>query len=270
MKKYVINGLSYAVEIKGNGFPLLLLHGFTGAKENWEPFVAEWSSHFQLVMVDLIGHGETEQDATISRYKIESLAKDLVTLMKEIGFSKFHVVGYSMGGRLALTMAVLYPTVIKRLVLESSSPGLKTEDERHERQKKDQQLAERILMNGVASFVEKWENIPLFATQKELPQAVQQSVRRQRLLNSEQGLAQSLLGMGTGSQPSWWTHLSDIHTPVLLLVGERDKKFCRLAKEMNKKLPDSTITVIKNVGHAIHVEEPKIFGKIVREFLTTT
>ena len=141
-----------------------------------------------------------------------------------------------MGGRLALSYAMEYPHRVRKLILESSSPGLKTEEERKNRQIQDHKLAQFILDKGIESFVDYWENIPLFSTQKSLPEAKQQEIRKQRLQNSPTGLANSLKGMGSGAQPSWWDRLSEFEVETLLLTGSLDQKFCSIAEQMVREM----------------------------------
>lgn len=262
-----INGLNYSIDVIGKGEPLLLLHGFTGSKKNWAPFYEQWKNHFQLIAIDLPGHGKTDHPEAIDRYSVKSVIYDLETILDELNIKEINVLGYSMGGRLALSYTVLWPKRIKALILESASPGLKSERERIERKEKDEQLAKMIEEKGIKEFVEYWRKIPLFQTQKQLPKEVYNQLWNERLNNHPLGLANSLRGMGTGVQPSWWDYLTDIKVPVLIIVGEWDQKFYLIGKEMAEKMKNSQFVVIPNAGHATHVENPKIFGKIVLEFL---
>ncbi len=265
--KYEINGVSYEVNKIGEGAPLLLLHGFTGSKETWTPFYKEWQKTNQLVSLDLIGHGETSSPHEIPKYKMESVAEDLCTLLDELRIDRVDLLGYSMGGRLALSFAVMFPERVGKLILESASPGLKTERERNLRKQQDEELAEQILAEGISWFVHKWENIALFESQKSLPVYIQERIREQRMKNDPIGLANSLRGMGTGIQPSWWEQLSSLSMPALFITGERDEKFVRIAEEMKKWMPHAVHERILGAGHAIHVEQREIFGKIVSGFL---
>lgn len=259
--------VAYHVKIVGSGEPLLLLHGFTGNVDTWRLLTPMLCNHYQLIMVDIIGHGKTEVPNDIERYRIEQMANDLKSIFDKLLISKAHVLGYSMGGRLALTFANLFPQCVLSLLLESSSPGLETEDEQLARRKQDQTLAERIITDGMEHFVDRWENIALFESQKRLPLEQRVSIREQRLSNSPVGLANSLLGMGTGSQPSWWETLENMMVPVLLVTGELDVKFCKIAERMQQRLNNCEWITINDVGHAIHVEDGDKFGKIVIEFL---
>jgi 2-succinyl-6-hydroxy-2,4-cyclohexadiene-1-carboxylate synthase len=261
------NGVNYHVEVDGEGPPVLLLHGFTGSSENWLPFQAEWSTSFKLINVDILGHGKTDIPKDPKRYLMGEVVKDLHSILQALDVEKVSILGYSMGGRLALSFAASYPNMITTLILESSSPGLKEEAERNARIMQDHKLADKILEEGIDSFISYWESIPLFKSQQRLPDEVQQVIRKQRLHNSPIGLSNSLKGMGTGKQPSWWETLRTLDFPVLLLCGEEDQKFCRIVELMDNLLPNSEKIVVEKCGHAIHVEQPKFFGKIVKEYL---
>lgn len=265
--KVVVNGVTYSVEVCGKGHPVVLLHGFTGSLDNWKTFVSMWKSRFTLILVDIIGHGKSEAPADYKRYSMENVVADLACLLDALKVEKTHLVGYSMGGRLALSFAVTYPDRLKKIVLESTSPGLQTEKEREARRKNDEALANKLEKLGIEKFVDEWEDIPLFSSQKSLASERLLRLREQRLLNNPFGLANSLRGMGTGAQPSWWSELAKINHPTLLLCGELDKKFCEIAEKVCTLMPHSTIKKVKDAGHAIHVEKPKFFGKIVSEFL---
>ncbi|WLR50322.1 2-succinyl-6-hydroxy-2,4-cyclohexadiene-1-carboxylate synthase [Bacillus tianshenii] len=262
-----IRNVNYYVETKGEGEPLVLLHGFTGSTADWFPFVEEFSKASQVVLIDLIGHGKTEKPHDEARYQMEEVVEDLKEIFDQLGLEKVTLLGYSMGGRTALSFASIYPERVHKLILESSSPGLQTEEEREERRERDRMLANKIEQEGMEWFVGKWGNIPLFASQKRLPDAVKEMQTKQRLKNVPRGLANSLRGMGTGEQPSWWNELNTFNFPVFLLTGEEDEKFFTIAKKMKKLIPNAFHQVIDHAGHTIHLEEPKIFAKIVVDAL---
>ncbi|MDO6658031.1 2-succinyl-6-hydroxy-2,4-cyclohexadiene-1-carboxylate synthase [Anaerobacillus sp. 1_MG-2023] len=264
---YTVGGQPFYVEIVGEGEPLLLLHGFTGSSENWSSFMKRWSRLYKVIAIDFIGHGESAKPNDASQYTMESMGSYLKQLLNLLGIDQLHLLGYSMGGRFALSFAVQYPSLIKTLILESSSPGLFTEDQRRERVQKDHALARRIQKEGIEDFVTFWESLPLFSSQKKLSPSIQSEIRKQRLSNTEIGLANSLIGMGTGAQASYWSVLEEITVPVLLIVGEYDQKFISIGKQMEKKLPQADFVQIIGAGHTIHVEEPEIFDKMVVAFL---
>ncbi|RHW30759.1 2-succinyl-6-hydroxy-2,4-cyclohexadiene-1-carboxylate synthase [Neobacillus notoginsengisoli] len=265
-----VNGLSYHVEVCGEGEPLLLLHGFTGSGGTWLPFCQKWGHHSKLICVDLPGHGKTDAPRSPERYSMQNMILDLKAILDELGVEKTNVLGYSMGGRIALGFAITCPDRVGKLILESTSPGLATEAKRKARRIKDSELADFILDQGIESFVDYWQNIPLFKSLQEMPAHARQAVREQRLANSPAGLANSLIGIGTGAQPSYWDRLSEINAEVLLIAGKLDEKFCGIAEKMSGRLQSSRIELIDGAGHAIHVENPEKFGTIVSRFLTHT
>lgn len=254
------DGLQY--EIIGKGEPVLLLHGFTGTGETWRK-ICSYLTDYQCILVDLPGHGKTNSMI----FSMKDCCTLLVDLLDKLGIDKTHVIGYSMGGRTALSLAMYYPDYVASLILESSSPGLKEEAVRFERKEKDEQLAQRILDHVVEEFVNTWQELPLFATQKRLPEAVQRQIRDERLSQDKEGLAMSLHAMGTGAQPSWWEQLSKLNKPVLLIAGEEDEKFVAINKMMQKEIQHSEFIICPKAGHAVHVEKSRNFGKMVNVFL---
>ncbi|TWT12521.1 2-succinyl-6-hydroxy-2,4-cyclohexadiene-1-carboxylate synthase [Planomicrobium sp. CPCC 101079] len=262
------NDVRYHVEIfnKEKQRTIVFLHGFTGNAKTWNSII-EQLQDFKIVLLDLIGHGQSDSPESAERYAMERQIEDLNVLFNELTLTGFTLVGYSMGGRTALAYACTYPGRVEALILESASPGLQTTEEQKDRQERDAALARRILSGGIPDFVGFWENIPLFDSQKQLPDTVKQAVRQERLAQSTFGLANSLLGMGTGSQASYWGVLKDLKVPVLLLAGTLDLKFKAINEEMFALLPNARLEILE-AGHAIHVEKPLEFATMVKEYLT--
>lgn len=270
--RIAINGIELNVETAGLPLgpsvpALLLLHGFTGSIANWQPFIATWGSKYHVIMVDIIGHGKSDAPNDPERYAMDRAATDLISVLDHLGIARSHVLGYSMGGRLALATAVHYPERIRALILEGASPGLEDPLERGERRKRDEALAARIEQEGIAAFVQYWETIPLFASQHKLPSSIRTKMRLERLANREIGLAGSLRGMGTGVQPSLWHELKRVNLPVQLITGEEDHKFSHIAERMLERLPQAECHRVAGAGHTVHVEQAAIFDTIVMDFL---
>ena len=262
-----INGTKYHVDVKGAGQPLLLLHGFTGDSSTWTSFLPKWGQNYKVISIDIIGHGKTDSPERIEKYHISEVTDQINKILDELKIPSVHLLGYSMGGRLAIAYYMKYPQTVKKLILESSSPGLRTEEERRERRIQDEALGNYILKHGMECFINKWESIPLFKSQQRLDESIKKKIRNQRLANHVIGLSNSLKGMGTGAQPSYWLEISKIAKKTLLITGELDQKFVQIAKNMTKMNELLTHISVKDAGHAIHVEKPEIFGTIVMEFL---
>lgn len=259
-----VNEVHYQIESRGEGEPLLLLHGFTGAAANWRPLMAALHSSYRVIAVDLLGHGQSAVPAVPERYQMPFAAADLAALLTQIEAIPCHLLGYSMGGRLALYTAIHYPHLVRTLILESASPGLRTPEERQARHISDDALANRIETEGMESFVRYWEALPLFATQ---PPEVRTALRPQRLRNSPLGLANSLRGMGTGVQPSLWEALPHLQTPTLILTGSLDSKFKDIGEQMAALMPASTHVIIPNGGHTLHLEQPSQYVTELKRWL---
>lgn len=243
--------------------PLVLLHGFTGSGANWQSVLPMLSAARPVITIDLLGHGQTDAPHDPARYSMAASAQDVVDLLAQIAPGPFDLLGYSMGGRLALYIAVTYPHLINKLILESASPGLATAAERAARIQSDEALAARIEEDGIPAFVDYWERIPLFASQAQLPAAPRQRLHDQRLQNRPYGLANSLRGMGTGAQPSLWDQLPSLTVPTLLITGDDDTKFCAIAQQMATLLPNARHETIADAGHTIHLEQPAVYGALV-------
>lgn len=245
---------------------LVLLHGFTGTGQTFQE-APTYLSDVNLLTVDVIGHGQTESPTDLEAYGMPVVCQHLTSLMAQLGLASVHVLGYSMGARLALAWAVAEPRLVASVILESGSPGLQDQTERSARKKADEALARRIEKEGIPSFVAYWETLPLFATQKKLPLAKQEGVRQERLSQSPIGLSNSLRGMGTGQQPSFWEALVTLTQPVYCLTGDLDLKFCQIAQEMTSKGPTISHDTLPQVGHCLHLEAPVLFYQSVASFL---
>jgi 2-succinyl-6-hydroxy-2,4-cyclohexadiene-1-carboxylate synthase len=262
-----LKDISFNVEQAGQGSALLLLHGFTGSTATWAPFVPQFSSQRHMIAVDLVGHGGTDSPPDPARYRMERCVADLATLLDALAVEQVDVLGYSMGGRVALHLAAAFPQRVRSLILESSSPGIADPAERAARATADDALAEAIERDGLAAFVERWERLPLFASQAALPAPVRERVRAGRLRNSAAGLANSLRGMGAGQQPSLWQRLDTIATPTLLLAGELDAKYRAIAGKMAALMPNAEARIVPGAGHAVHLERPEAFLDAIIRFL---
>jgi 2-succinyl-6-hydroxy-2,4-cyclohexadiene-1-carboxylate synthase len=267
MPAIAVNGIRLNVERVGEGPPLVLLHGFTGSTATWAPHLDAFSGHFSVIAVDLPGHGASDAPADPARYGMEQCVSDLLALFDRLEIARASLLGYSMGGRVALNLAIAAPERIRALVLECASPGIADPDERLARRRSDAALADMIEREGIEAFVDYWERLPLFASQAALPAAIRDRQRAQRLANTARGLATSLRRIGTGMMEPLHDRLGGIQSPVLLIAGERDEKYCRLGRSMAGAIPAARLVVVPDAGHAVHLEQPEAFHRHVLEFL---
>ncbi|MEZ4503381.1 MAG: 2-succinyl-6-hydroxy-2,4-cyclohexadiene-1-carboxylate synthase [Dehalococcoidia bacterium] len=267
MTRIEIDGLHLNVEEAGSGPPVVLLHGFTGAAAGWGELVEALSPEFHTIAIDIVGHGLSDSPSTVERYRMDRCTEDLAAALQATGHERATWLGYSMGGRTALQVAARHPEVVSALVLEGATPGLSTVEEREARIASDEALAQRIEREGVEPFIDYWESIPLFASQRAMPAERQAAVRAGRLRNDGTGLANSLRGMGTGSQRDVADQLPSIAVPTFLVTGALDTKFTGIGREMAQRFPAATMTVIEDAGHAAHIERPDEFAALVLQFL---
>jgi 2-succinyl-6-hydroxy-2,4-cyclohexadiene-1-carboxylate synthase len=253
-----------ARNVAGSGPPLKLVHGFTGSCASWGAPVLEGLAAAGLapVPLDLPGHGHRSGETDPARFQ---LAAALACIDEAGGAGP--LVGYSMGGRIALHYAVRYPERVTHLVLESASPGLASAEDREERRSADEALARRLEHDGIEAFVDRWERLPIFESQAALPDAERTRVRALRLANDASSLAASLRGLGTGALPSLWNRLPKLHVPTLLVVGALDEKFVAIAERMADALPRAALVVVPGAGHAVHLERPDAWLSAVVGFL---
>ena len=171
--------------------------------------------------------------------------------------------GYSMGGRYALHVALRHPRLVEKLVLVSTTAGLEDPAERQARRDSDEALAARVETEGVEPFLRWWLAQPLFST---LPESLAQV--ETRLDASASGLAGSLRQAGTGTQDPLWEQLAALDMPVLVVAGELDTKYMALAERLRDAIGDnSTIAVIEGAGHACHLEKADEFVDVVSGWL---
>ena len=244
-----------------------MLHGFSGCSTDWSLFVPFFSQFFHVITIDLIGHGETDAPTDSMRYALKHIRRDLTTIIEDLTDQPAHLLGYSMGGRLALYLALSQQSMFRSLILESTSPGIEDEEDRVVRKESDEDLADRIEQLGIEAFVEEWESMPMWESQSILPTETLQRQRETRLASNPIGLANSLRGYGTGVQPSLWDKLYTLNMPTLLLAGEKDPKYVAVAKGMEAQIPYSRLEVLPRTGHNTHLENPRAFASQVLEFL---
>lgn len=257
--------VSYSITNREVSETIIFLHGFTGSTKTWVPIIEQLPDSVRCITVDLMGHGKTDSPSDANRYIMYEQVMDLHELFLFLNVTNFTLVGYSMGGRIALAYALAFPKHVKQLVLESASPGLQSEADRLARITADEKLAEKMESEGLSSFIDFWQDIPLFHSQKKLGEIKLHSIREERMQQAVLGLANSLKGMGTGRQPSYWSRLNELKITVIIITGELDEKFTIIAKQMTELIRYSQHLEVSGAGHAIHVENPVQFATIILE-----
>jgi len=232
---------------------IVALHGFTGESADFDLIRGHLPASRAFHAPDLPGHGSLRHLRALRDYSIEA---HLTLITEAATTTQVTLVGYSLGGRLALHWALAHPERVARLILIGASPGLATAAEREERRLGDATLADFIRTRGLDAFFKYWHNQTFFQPLLRLPEERLRPILERRHRNDPEGLALSLDNIGTGSLPSLWPRLRELRCPVDLVTGEHDVKFTRLAHEMGAHLPKARISVIEDAGHAVHLERP--------------
>lgn len=246
---------------------IIFLHGFTGSSKDWQYTVHYLSKEFNCVGIDLPGHGKSPYPDDPEFYDYKNQNKLLKEAIDSVTQNKIILVGYSMGGRAALHFAKAFPERIEKLILESTSPGIKVKKDKELRISQDQKLASFIQGVSIRDFVTFWLNTPLFATQQKLDREILSKIKTEKRTNRRKGLVNSILGFGTGIMPHLWNDLKKFNFPVLLLTGKLDTKFTEINKKMLPLLLNGKHKIIENCGHNIHLENVESFTDEINRFL---
>lgn len=260
------DALSLHAELSGEGAPLVLLHGFTGSAGSWSTVRELLEPGRRVVAVDLPGHGRSSAPPSASRYALPRLADDVARLLDALALERVALLGYSLGGRAALHFALRHADRLTALVLESASPGIADEGERTQRVASDEALAESLEREGITAFVDRWEALPLWESQRALPAPVRAALRARRLAGDARGLANSLRGAGAGAEPSVAGELKALRVPTLVVAGSLDTKYVAIGHELAGAIPGARLAVVEGAGHAVHLERPGELAALVRDF----
>jgi 2-succinyl-6-hydroxy-2,4-cyclohexadiene-1-carboxylate synthase len=236
---------------------LVLLHGFTHTGATWGPVIRALGERYSAIAADIRGHGSMSMREPVT---VSGVIDDLATMVTE---EQFTLVGYSMGGRIALHVALALGARVERLILIGASPGIADALEREVRVEADERLARWI--DGAHSIEEvarRWQQTPVLSGQ---PPEVAAFVHRDRLHNTPGGLARALRGLGTGAMPSVWGRLGELQMPVVLVVGGKDQRFTATAALMAERIRDARVVIVPAVGHAVHLEAPEVVADVIAE-----
>ncbi|WP_420434642.1 2-succinyl-6-hydroxy-2,4-cyclohexadiene-1-carboxylate synthase [Candidatus Poriferisocius sp.] len=229
------------------------LHGFTGSAGTMAPLTSRLPD--PVLALDLPGHGPVPISEDPADYTMAAAVAGVVDATAHL--QRFALVGYSMGGRVALHVALSHPDRIAALALIGARAGIDDTAERAQRIAADEALADQVESEGIEWFADYWAARPLFATQRHRLSVEQRAeLRVQRLECDPRGLALSLRGMGAGAVKPIGCRLGELSMPCALIVGEDDTKFAAIAHDMAAVMPQADVCLIPDAGHAAHLEAP--------------
>ncbi|MGI6590702.1 MAG: alpha/beta fold hydrolase [Eggerthellaceae bacterium] len=276
------DGVRYHVRRWGDpaDIPLLALHGFMQTGATWEPLAADLACGHCVYAIDLVGHGQSDKPYEPMPYTIDAMVEMLAAFIKEAilpenasavptgqrAQNHVHVLGYSMGGRIALELAVQHPELVYTLVLESAGLGPADETERAAYAQRAAAWARDLRAQGTQAFVDCWEQLPLFASQQRLPEDTRARVRNERLANDAEALALTLENSGQDRmrlRDEYLEQLSYSWIPVYYLSGTRDDKYLELAELLIHEGFEAKALM---GGHNLHLEVPDYYREALDGF----
>uniref|UniRef100_A0A0D9YU57 Mandelate racemase/muconate lactonizing enzyme C-terminal domain-containing protein n=1 Tax=Oryza glumipatula TaxID=40148 RepID=A0A0D9YU57_9ORYZ len=280
------DNFSYQVKLQEGGDcthekVILFLHGFLGTSEDWVPMMKALSPSARVIAVDLPGHGESEilqhdvENSNQISFSVQSVADLLLKLIRNITDGAVVVVGYSMGARIALHMALNQNHKISGAVIISGSPGLRDEASKRRRSAIDRSRAHFLSSCGLENFLETWYSAKMWASLREHPK-FDSLVRTRMKHNNIKALSKVLADSSTGTQKSLWEDLKHLKSPLLIVAGEKDPKFKEISQQMCREIRKHKdresdglceMIIIPDSGHAVHVENPLPLVRAIRKFL---
>jgi 2-succinyl-6-hydroxy-2,4-cyclohexadiene-1-carboxylate synthase len=232
----------------------LALHGFTQRGSMWQEVAGLVGGQWETP--DLPGHGREPSVGWAEA--VAGVCRGL-----ERSGPATTLVGYSMGGRIALAAALECPAAGARLVLVSASPGIADPADRERRRQEDERLADRIERIGSGLFVDEWLARPMFAGLGRRSRAWGAADRRMRTSNTATGLAGALRLLGQGVQPFLGARLAEIAIPVVAVAGEADQRYVRYAKALASGAPEGRFVAVRGAGHGVVGEDPRAVARAI-------
>lgn len=244
--------------------PIIFLHGFMGSGRIWIPTMHQIAASTHCIALDLPGHGMTE--ANLDQLDFDTLADEIIRFLDDNVQQTPLIIGYSLGGRVALHTALKYPDRFCGLVLESASPGIEDEAERVVRFASDTVWAEKLRQNDMRSFLTDWYRQPVFSY---MESDMIKRIINKKSSNDPHQLAEIMMRLSQGRQLHLWEKLSAWDKPTQLITGELDVKYCKILERMASLMPNSSLAIIPGAGHIVHLEQNKDFIRVLNSFLSS-
>lgn len=254
--------------LPGTGNLIVALHGFTGDSSAMIPLLETCRAGRPVLAIDLIGHGASDAPESLEHYAISSVVDQVLSLIGPNEPGTVHLLGYSMGGRIALSIAARAPWYFGSIISISSTPGIFDPVERTARYDADQVRAAHVEEIGVEAFVDEWLALDLFASYVEqLGPDELAATTTQRKANTSRGLANSLRATGTGSMPPVWQMLPSVRSPILAIAGALDTAYVKIANRIAEAAPFAEVAIVPDAGHVVHIENCSAVAALVTSFL---
>ncbi|MDH5507016.1 MAG: 2-succinyl-6-hydroxy-2,4-cyclohexadiene-1-carboxylate synthase [Anaerolineae bacterium] len=246
--------------------PVVFVHGFLGAGSDWQQVARTLTNEYYCICPDLPGHGGNTNLSRDRNMNISFYVEGLIDFLNVLEIEKIVLVGYSMGGRIALATAVSFPERVNLLVLESAHPGIEFENERNARAALDAERSANLVEIGIENFVDQWYQMGLFRTLQDHPLLLA-ALLEKRKENNPIWAAKVLREMSPGRQPSLWGRLGELEMAVMLVAGEHDQKYSNVLTQAGKIIANAMVKIVPQAGHNVHLEQPEYFVDLLKGFL---
>ena len=261
-------------------FNMYSLHGFTGSGEDFsllKKYIESLLEGISLVInwycPNLPGHGNSFDLDCSTQGQYNYLDQYIKSRISQTDAShsfkecKNILIAYSMGSRLGLYHAIQQTEFWDAIVFIGVNPGIESETERRQRRESDKKLSEKIGKNGLAWFLDYWKELPLIRTQSKAPNDFLYAMQERKKSLDIKGLKNSLVDFGQGIFPNIWGGINRIQSPILLINGNLDIKYCKISQRFSEAHTDAKFYTIDDCGHAPHIENPLATAKVITAFL---
>ena len=253
-------------KIEGSGIPVLLIHGFTGSHKSFQKVSSFLSSQFKVITVDMIGHGQS-MNYESKNYTFDKSINDLNKILDSLSIKKINLIGYSLGGRLAMQFALKNIAKLSSLIICSASYGIEKKEDRENRVLSDKKIVTMLENKPIETFVKYWKNLDIWDSEKNLSVERRNKINKIRLSQNKIGLALNLSYQGQGKQEFIGNKLKKIKTKSLIMYGSNDSKYKEMSKEISKEIQNSKLLMVPNSGHNIILENPIFVAQEIKKFV---
>jgi len=268
MELIEINDQTYAYKIhqRDDNLPYLLMqHGFMGDHRVFEHLVETLCTFCNPIAIDLLGYGKSSKPTDPQRYHETKQIEDILSIIKNLKLDRLFLYGYSMGGRLAMQIAIANPSYFTGLILESATCGIAEKNSRQGRRQQDEARAKQI-ESDFDKFLTTWEMLDLFKSPLTTDEKLTQKYHLIQSQQSPSALAASLRGFGTGSMSPVCNNLHKIVLPTLLIAGSNDEKYQRINNDLVNQFPNAIFKSVK-AGHRVHLDNPPALVSEIKQYL---
>ena len=248
------------------GLPVLFLHGFMAHGGIWLPTMEQLPEGFRSIALDLPGHGHTHAD--LNQLTFDTLSDAIIEFAVKTFGRPAILVGYSLGGRIALWTALRHPGYFCGLVLESANPGIENSAARKERLTLDKKWAEKLRQSDIRAFLQEWYTQPVFSSLHRKPELIEQIIQK-KTDNNPVDLAEAMIRLSQGKQPPLWNRLHEWDKPTLVIAGALDQTYAGIARRMATEMRNAILRIVPDAGHIVHLENNKEFVAALKFFLSS-